>query len=130
MTHTKSAVQFFHEHAGYSWNPTQGETQEHGHERTARELATAEQWAREKLEYIWQPDPCADSSEFHDGPVYGLWECIAVWAPWSDYEGDYVYAASLHAIDFGPDGCPWSDPYKRVVEAELAIEGMASVESN
>jgi hypothetical protein len=37
-----------------------------------------------------------------------------------DEDGKIVQ--SLCFIDFGRDGSPWGDSYKRVVEAELALE--------
>jgi hypothetical protein len=71
------ATAFFREHAGYSYDAAHGETRERGRTRCARDLALAEQRARD----------------------VGL---ICVWATTG-----------------------YSDPYRRVVEAELALEALA-----
>lgn len=110
-----SAARFFYEHAGYSYNAAT-ETAEQGRERCARNLAAAEGIAREAgVSFDWSIDTDADSSEFSDDEPYALWECVAY-----DCAGNIV--ASLHAIDFGPDGSPHASDYRRVVEAELADE--------
>ncbi|MHB1938440.1 MAG: hypothetical protein ACYCOR_17930 [Acidobacteriaceae bacterium] len=97
--------QFFYEQAGYSYDPKK-ETQEQGHERCAKALAAAQAWAFDNdVEYRWMPDDEA-----------GEWVCIAT-------IGDKQ--ASLGAIDFADGADPWGQPYKRVIEAELALELMA-----
>lgn len=118
--------QFFLKHAGYSFNP-QTETPMQGRIRCARALAKAERQARDQgFSYSWSIDPDVDSSDFGDnldngvlGEPWKLWQCAM-------YNADGRIVASLHAIDFGRDGSPWSDPYKRVVEAELAMEGLTN----
>lgn len=106
---------FFYEHAGVSWMPGK-ETQEQGRERGAIENAAAESWARNAgYSFSWMIDPHADSSEFKKGKPYSLWECVC-------HRSDGEIDNSLGGIDFGRDGQPWGDSYKRVVEAQLAIE--------
>ncbi len=101
----ESAVKFFHENAGYCYNPAT-ETQEEGKRRCALSLAVAEQWAQDNdIEAEWQWD---DAPWDGDCPAPDeLWGCILK-------HGDSV--ASLWSI---------ADPdanYRRVIEAELASE--------
>lgn len=112
---TMTPFEFFYEHAGYSYNPTIGETPEQGRARCAQALTHAERTAQQDgCSYEWRIDPVTDSRDFNNDPYpYRLWECIA-----RDMYGNVF--ASLHAIDFGPEGTPWDSPYRRVVEAELA----------
>ena len=112
---------FFYEHAGYSYGP--GETPEQGRERCAKALAAAERRASEEgWSFQWEVDQHSDSSDWCDEqPAYSVWDCVA-----RDVAGEV--RASLGAIDFGCDGEPWDDPYRRVVEAELALEGLWHVD--
>lgn len=112
---------FFFDHMGYSYKPP--ETKQEGLTRCAREAAVAEQRAREAgFSFDWSTDPEIDSSDFSDEPnPWQLWQCIA-----RDGAGNIV--ASLHGIDFGRDGEPWGNSYRRCVEAELALEGLPSCE--
>lgn len=116
--------EFFYENAGFSFDP-QTETAEEGKRRCANELAEAERWASDAgLSFAWAVDPDVNSSDHSDEPdPYSLWECVA-----RDMNGDTV--ASLGAIDFGRDGDPWDDPYRRVVEAELAVEARQHILNN
>ena len=76
----------------------------------AEAAATAAQ-----ADYDWEIDENIDSSDFSDEtPAWALWDCVM------RVNGRVVQ--SLGGIDFGRDKEPWSDPYKRVVEAELALE--------
>ena len=111
-----TAYNFFLANAGFSYNP-ETETKIQGRRRCAKGLAKAETWARENgYSFDWSVDPYVDSSEFSDeSPAWQLWVCV-MYGP----EGEHV--SSLHAIDFGRDGSPYGDSYKRVVEAELASE--------
>jgi len=113
---TTSAVQFFYDNAGYSYDP-KVETQWHGRIRCAKELAAAEELATEAgIDYVWDVDPDINSSEFSDEtPAWELWECMAL-------DTDRHLVAALAGIDFGRDGTPWNNDYKRIVEAELALE--------
>ena len=115
----QTPYQFFHEHAGYSYRPDT-ETKAQGRARCARAMARAEREARDAgLSFEWGVDPYSDSSDWcDDDPPWALWTCTA-----RDATGRVV--ASLCAIDFGRDGEPWGDPYRRVVEAELALEALA-----
>jgi len=114
----QTPYQFFKQHAGYSYNPA-AETPEQGRQRCARSLARAERKASDTgMSFGWSVDPCFDSREFSDEtPAYQLWQCVA-------YDSDGRAVAALSGIDFGRDGTPWGDTYRRVVEAELAAEAL------
>lgn len=119
------AEAFFYEHGGYS--RTQGETEEQGRRRSAKESQIAEEYAREQGWYFeWDDDsdcigcecgqsdcPCFVSggrvTEDHQ-PQY----C----ALYSEPGGDVL--ASLSGI------CGADANYRRVVQAELAWEAMPS----
>lgn len=107
--------QFFKQYAGWSYDPKK-ETPAQGKDRGARRLAAAERKASlAGFAFQWQLDPCTDSSDFsNERPPWKLWQCLML-----DAEGEC--RQSLHAIDFGRDKEPWGDPYRRVVEAELAV---------
>ena len=111
----QTPYQFFRRHAGYSYDPAT-ETPAQGRARCARSLADAEEWARDAgLSFAWEIDD-VDSSEWsYDPDPWAQWCCIA-----RDASGAAV--ASLGCIDFGRGRDPWSDSYRRVVEAELASE--------
>jgi len=112
------AERFFYDHAGFSHHP-ETETEEQGRRRGAARLAGVERRARAYgWTYLWETDD-EDSSSFRDDvPAYPLYMCTLV-----TEAGDF--AASLGAIDFGPEGDWQTDPYRRVVEAELALEVVA-----
>ena len=121
-----SPYHFFLKHAGYNY--AKGETKMQGRIRCARALAKAEREARDGgFCYRWSIDPCTTSADWIDGREDGgrdndpwqTWQCAM-------YNADGRIVASLHGIDFGRDGNPWCDPYRRVVEAELAIEGLTN----
>lgn len=121
MRAPKSATpeqRFFFDRAGWSYGP--GETPQAGRMRCAVELAAAESRARQEgCSFQWEIDPDIDSREFSNRrPYYALWQCLM-----RDASGEVVQ--SLHGIDFGRDKEPWGDPYRRVVEAELAAEHFA-----
>lgn len=115
-------VLFFKRHAGYSIAP--GETREQGRLRCARALADAEARGRDAgLSFEWSVDPDSDSSDWCDEmPTWQVWQCYA-----HDESGAVV--AYMGAVDFGRDGSPHSDPYRRVVEAELAAEALSRANS-
>lgn len=115
-----NAYQFFLRHAGYSYDP-KTQTRMQGRIKCAQSLARAERTACDAgFSHEWETDRVSNSSEFRDDvPPYSLWCCVA-----RDSKGAIV--ATLGGIDFGPDGSPWGDPYRRVVEAELSSEGLAS----
>lgn len=106
-TDLRARWRFFHAEAGWATPP--------GKVACAMILARAEEWAVvEGVEYEWAEDDCIESSDFRDDvPAYPLWVCVA-------RLGDAV--ESLGGIDFGPGCDPWGEPYKRVVEAELAAQ--------
>jgi hypothetical protein len=110
-----AAYHFFLKHAGYSYDP-QTETPLQGRIRCAKTLAAAERRAHDAgCSFEWRVDDI-DSSDFDDSPEpWALWVCIA-----RDANGNVF--ASLGGVDFGRDKEPWGDPYRRVVEAELAAE--------
>jgi hypothetical protein len=126
-----NSYQFFLKHAGYSYDPaTQSPMQ--GRIQCARKLAAAERKARDAgISYQWEYDG-ADSSEWiadnEDGGrncnPWQTWACCAI--PSGEDADQYGTAAlaSLGGIDFGRDGEPWGNPYRRVVEAELALEAL------
>ncbi len=120
MTKTKqTAYAFFYAQAGYGYQPDQ-ETKEQGRRRCAMQLTEAEQWARDNdVSFEWSIDDL-DSSEWNDDPEpWAQWRCVA-------HDEDGAVVASLCGIDFGRDVEPWGQPYRRVVEAELALEAMPS----
>lgn len=114
MIEMSAEARFFYDNAGYGYNPL-NETAEQGRVHCAEALARAE--ARRKLEGGWvswedEPDPFDDDA--HGPDEYGyhavLWQY--------DAEADRpVSLGSLGMVDAGP-----GDPYRRVVEAELALE--------
>ena len=115
---TKTAYQFFLKHAGYSYDPTK-ETRAQGRRRCARLYAKAERAALEGgFSFDWSVDPHSDSSDWSDEtPPYEQWQCVM-------YNSDGRIVSSLHGIDFGRDKTPFESTYKRVVESELAVEGI------
>ena len=135
--------QFFIKHAGYSHNP-KTESPMQGRIRGARALARAEREARDGgFCFQWSIDPYGTSADWvehntddppimadgsrADGGTCGCSKCEP-WQTWqcAMYNSDGQIVNSLHGIDFGRDGTPWNDTYKRVVEAELAEEGLTN----
>lgn len=114
------AEKFFYAHAGYSYDP-KTETETEGHIKCARALAKAEREAHVKgFTYRWSIDESSDSSDWDDEkPAYQVWQCAM-------YNRDFRIVNSLHGIDFGRGGQPWGSEYERVVEAELAIDGLTN----
>jgi len=114
----QSPVDFFFAQAGYSYNP-KTQTKLQGRWACARSLAEAERNGSDAgLSFEWEIDPISDSSEFSNKkPAWQLWACCC-----RDAQGKVQ--SSLCGIDFGRDGSPWGEPYRRVVEAELASEAL------
>jgi hypothetical protein len=118
MKSTKTDIQFFHDQAGWSYDPAK-ETREQGRMRGARALAKAEAEAKTAgYSFEWSLDG-GDSSEWTKSrkPATPTWQCLC-----RDTAGKVC--GSLCGIDF-VDKEPWGQPYKRVVEAELALEAGA-----
>lgn len=79
------------------------------------EYAVAEAWASDSgYSFSWQHDDVDSSHHSDDERSYPWWTCTM-----RDDAGNVV--ASLGCIDFGPDCEPWGDPYRRQVEAEIAM---------
>lgn len=99
----------------------------------ARALAKAERQARDAgMWFKWEIDPYSSSADWIADNEDGGQNC-SPWQTWAccvcspcDFPGRLsnlpAVKASLGGIDFGRGGEPWSNPYRRVVEAELAIE--------
>lgn len=114
----QTPYQFFREYAGYSYNPAT-QTAAQGRRECASRLARAERVASKRGYYFdWDIDPETNSSDFSDEPdPWQLYVCRM-------YDEDGELIGSLHGIDFGRDGSPAGEPYRRVVEAELALDAI------
>jgi hypothetical protein len=113
---TTEAIEFFYEHAGFSWNP-ETQTEDEGRREGAVKLAEAEAWAKSAgVEFEWDDDwevgdhkeEFGDDSAYADGGPDTCESAAAV------LDGEII--GSLCCID---DATP---EYRRVVEAELALE--------
>jgi hypothetical protein len=112
--------QFFYDHAGFSYDP-ETQTAEEGRWECARKLRGAEVRAASLgWEVRWEedPEPIWDDDVERETTDYPQW-----WAVLFDSEGNVL--GSLGSVDLGPDKDPWSDPYGRVVAAELAWEALS-----
>jgi hypothetical protein len=133
------AVRFFWSQGGTSYDPTT-ETMEQGRFRGACELAAAEEWLTTRCGSEWggyevgdlivrweqDDDYSADDYEPETMPQIA-WVClIQRFESRARFTGREVWhtLASLGAVTFDGDGYPDGNPYKRVVEAELASEAM------
>jgi hypothetical protein len=118
----ETLIQFFYDHAGWSYD-SKIETSEQGRRKCAELLARAASRAfNDGVYFEWSIDPYTDSSEFSSkSNPWSLWVCRMC-----DSNGNMV--DSLYAIDFGRDGSPYGDPYRRVVEAELALSHYSDME--
>lgn len=112
----QTPYKFFLAHAGYNYDP-KTETPIQGARRCARMLAKSEKHARDNgISFSWEIDQEIDSSDFDDSSDHwSLWVCTA-------YDANGKVCGSLSGIDLGRDGSPYGDPYKRVVEAQIACE--------
>lgn len=113
----EKAAQFFYEHGGYSFNPST-ETAEQGRARCAESLASAERYALSQgFTFEWADDWSVGDhvAEFgdcyKDGGPQTCESCVC-----RDADGNVL--ASLGCIDDA------NTNYRRVIEAELASEGM------
>lgn len=108
---TTSAEEFFYEHAGYSYGPDQ--TPEQGRCETATKLAEAEAYAAKRGWRVdWQDDP----EPYQLGDAATEMPSQVLCAVLCDDDG-----AVLESL--GGIGDP-SPEYRRVVDAELALEAM------
>lgn len=118
---SQEAIEFFKEHGALSVRP--GESDAEARERNARDYAEAEVAASARGWVVtWEIDQDADTTPTDNYFVSGnpQWSAIL-----RDAEGEYL--ESLHGIDFAEDysaSGPESDPYARVVAAELAQEAL------
>lgn len=105
-------AQFFFDHAGWSHYPYK-ETSAEGRTRCAINLAAAEAIARNAgVSFEWLRDTDAGENQ------YG---CLL-----HDAAGKVHHA--LGGIEFANSGEPWSgDPYRRVIEAELANDYVSEI---
>lgn len=111
---TSEAVAFFHEHAGWGYDPAT-ETPEEGRQRSAERMAEAEAWAKAAgVSFRWSDDwgvgSHVDEYDSHGEEPETCEVCVA-------YLGGEVVAA-LGCVDDA------TDEYRRVIEAELAYEAM------
>lgn len=105
-----SPYHFFLKHAGYSYDP-KTETPAQGRINTAKRLAMAERYAQDHdWSYTWEPDNDGYHSYLEAGQTVETCEFCVL----TDDSGDVL--ASLGCIDDADDN------YRRVVEAELALE--------
>ncbi len=114
------ATRFFYEHAGYNFNPAT-ETVEQGKLRCAKSLANAERYAQSQgFTFTWEDDWMVDHAKeydcYEDGGPETCEACIC-----RDSDGNVL--ASLCCIDDA------TSEYRRVIEAELASEGMATYQT-
>jgi hypothetical protein len=110
------AEQFFFENAGYSQDP-KFETQAEAQIRCARELAAAEMEACVKgysFEWMEEGETTAKWAGKKERPI--AFRCLC-----RDPAGYVV--ESLGGTDFLNNDV-WQSPYRRVVEAELALEAL------
>lgn len=116
----KQAVQFFYTYAGYSYDP-KTQTPEQGRMQTARALAKAERDAASQgIRFGWEPDvegcigcDCGlPECKCASGEPHEVLVCLA-------YNTEGKVIASLGAI------CEPTREYRRVVEAELALEAIS-----
>lgn len=114
-TRDQKAFKFFREHAGYGYDPTT-ETPEQGRDRGARKLAAAERYAFEnEWTHEWRIDESGCNCDT-DTPCEKTSVCVL-------YDTNANIIASLSGI------CDPTAEYRRVIEAELAMEAMPTAES-
>lgn len=111
--------QFFYDHAGCSFDPSR-ETASSGLTRNAILLASAEEHAkREGWDVEWDIDPEADIIPTANYFVSGAEQWTATLR---NLDGEPL--ANLCGIDLGHNAVPETDPYARVIAAELATEAI------
>jgi hypothetical protein len=127
-----SAIEFFKAHAGFSYGT--GETPEQGQLRCAQELARAEAYASEhgwvaewrdddERAYCYCDDP---NCRYHEGSDHD-WDTLycVLYRPCSCNRCSNSHRDILGSLSgiMDPDA-----NYRRVVEAELALEALAEIE--
>lgn len=115
------SIRFFEENAGFSWNP-KAQTREEGRRLCAVELARAEDHARElEITFTWTDDWSLGTShaDFYSREAYPEGDPETCESCVATLEGEVV--ASLGCIDGA------TPEYRRVVEAELALEAIPAV---
>lgn len=118
-TSKQTPFDFFYTHAGYGYQPDQ-ETKEQGRRRCAQQLADAEREASERgYCFYWENDIMTNREFTDEGPEYYLWACTC-------YDDNGAHVGSMCGVDFGHGNTPWGQPYRRVIEAELALEAIAN----
>lgn len=116
-----ASVKFFYDHTGYGYD-TKKETPEQGKLRGAELLAKAEQYACDKgLIYQWQDDDCiggdcGETATCNHPCCQGTPHVCLCCILWSADHSEVL--GSLGSI------CEPDENYRRVVEAELALEVM------
>jgi len=112
--------QFFFDHAGYSWNPEQ-ESEMEGRARCATAMASAER-------YAWEQDWAFEWSYDIDGCIgcdCGSEECAcSTGTPHEVLVCELINDDREHLTSLGGICGPTAD-YRRVIEAELALEAMS-----
>ena len=114
-----SPVEFFLIHAGTSYNPAI-ETLEQGARRGAERLAAAELWAKDAgVTCEWHDDWEVGSHRDFYGDDSAYADAEPATCEWAELlDANDVTIATLSCIDDA------TDEYRRVVEAELALEAM------
>ena len=108
------AVKFFYDNAGWSHDPAR-ETSEQGRVRCAEALARAEARRKDEGAWVtWETDDIPFDDDVHESDEYGY---IAILWRYDAVADRPVALESLGAVDAEP-----GHPYRRVVEAELALE--------
>ena len=118
------AETFFFKNAGYSYKPSE-QTKEQGRVECAKALAKAEDEAREHgIEFVWEQDVDPDISwmDRKQRKQYRKGELLMLQAYATQDRAARGSLASLGGISV----LGWSDPYRRVVNAELAQEALQS----
>lgn len=108
------AEKFFYKNAGFSYDPKR-QTPEQGQRETAARLAHAEATAKANGWYTeWEDDPHGGMYiDEDDDPDQRFYSAVL-------YDEDGKMLANLGGIDTD------DMPYRRVVEAELALEALAA----
>lgn len=116
--------QFFYDNAGYSHTPAT-ETQEQGHIRSAREYAAAETWAIDNGYYFdWMND-----ANGCNGCDCGQDDCACATGEGHDTYGCIMRSDENQHLQSLWGICSPTWIYRRIIEAELALEEKFSLES-